>query len=92
MFVLIHIHSVVTVLINASPINQSTGGHAPHHVSDIGHHRIGSCRAVATSGIPPREPLFNASICTAKEVFSLGDGDAFVEVVPPVMLPTYRCD
>ena len=43
---------------------QAAGGKGSSEMhSSTGHKHIPGCWAIARSGIPPREPLFNGSIC-----------------------------
>ena len=44
---------------------QATGGREREFAHVLGHHHrhAPGCWGAATSGIPPREPLFNGSIC-----------------------------
>ena len=73
-----------------------TGGEVPY--SEGGHHRMAECTVYATSGVPPKEPFFNTSVCGArvwKEPFSHGGGHLSstrserhrVDVAPPAFLP-----
>lgn len=56
---------------------------------------IRPCTAVATSGVPVREQLFNATICMHypfggfQHGFGRGSDSTPLEVVTPVLLPTY---
>lgn len=52
------------------------------------HHRLRFCAAVVTSGIPPKQPLFNGTICRPvrfglERARKLG----YIEVTPPISLP-----
>mmetsp|Transcript_9037 Transcript_9037/g.25956 ORF Transcript_9037/g.25956 Transcript_9037/m.25956 type:complete len:704 (-) Transcript_9037:142-2253(-) len=65
-------------------------------LSETGHRHIPNCWAFVNSGVPPREPLFNGTICRqhgldsgAFASRSFGREQVFnhVEVAPPAMLP-----
>jgi hypothetical protein len=52
------------------------------------HHRLRFCAAVVSSGIPPKQPLFNGTICRPvrfglERARKLG----YIEVTPPISLP-----
>ena len=52
------------------------------------HHRLRFCAAVVSSGIPPKQPLFNGTICRPvrfglERARKLG----YIEVAPPIALP-----
>ncbi|KAK9806239.1 hypothetical protein WJX72_006852 [[Myrmecia] bisecta] len=75
---------------------QAIGGKPNEARSDTGHQHMPRCWALATSGVPPKEPLFNGSICRYASSFghgALGGRNyqemlAPVEVAPPAFLPT----
>eukprot|EP00210_Caulerpa_lentillifera_P006288 g6007.t1 len=60
------------------------------------HHRVPLCYAYATSGVPPREPFFNGSICGHHWMRGFGENQALniqrdahnrIDVASPEMLP-----
>lgn len=58
------------------------------HTLGRGHRHASYCEAVATTGIPPRFPLFNGTICRQfRGSLDLSESAGHVEVAPPVMLP-----
>jgi len=52
------------------------------------HHRLKFCAAVVTSGIPPKQPLFNGTICrSARFGLERARKLGYVEVTSPISLP-----
>lgn len=81
---------------------QAVGGVGAEHVVPTGlMEPIKPCTAIATSGLPVREQLFNASICRhypfggfqhvefASRNFGRATESTSLEVVAPVLVPTY---
>eukprot|EP00803_Ostreobium_quekettii_P002515 evm.model.scf_113.4 EVM.evm.TU.scf_113.4 scf_113:72029-79810(+) len=68
---------------------QATGSHGPEEQGDAGHRHVSHCWAVATSGIPPQQPLFNGSICPGKAgaVWQPKPRQKAIQVGPPAILP-----